>query len=705
MLCRYLPKLFSQLKRQVLWLLDAAKAQIVDSHGLHEGLAHVQGDAKVALESIEALRQYVEVAEDLTAEKMQEIEKQLSAAAGWQVQLEGMRSEQGKIGQRLQNVEKMLYEKMMRNEELNHSEAAKRQEKLNDLCIASEHVVLSVPPRQLGQGGYGSVFEGTWNRTRIVAVKKVKTVGRDGLSPQQVRGVENEALLMVYIRHPNVLNVYGLVRPHGELWMVLELAPYGALSLLVYDTERFAVLPLPLVLAWLCDLLSALEAMHAKGIKHRDVKAENLLVFHQLQVKLCDFGLAKQHDSAGAVSSSASGTGPFMAPEVRNGQGSVTSSDVFSAILAFVQIASRALPQLDDVARQVKVSVERLFSQQPQAELSVDVAARLKQRLLTLLQKGVRYEAGVHPNALRPTAAWLQVELSELLRELGDDPRGLIIRRAPSAEVKAILQTLEQEASLVNKSNEARHRLKGPSSSQSTLPPYPPTQSTSSAAQAATADYASSIEAKIASLIATDYGMEHLLTEEEVQAELQLKKSQLETATQSGNKPKAVLNALRGKVEELESLLADIDLLKKEYEKEQRMRRAVRELIVDQYGLEGVETEEDVAQRLQQLRAKVEEAKAQSKSSKVIDRLELDKKMLEELLKDIEALKVDQSVQGKDGKSKVEVRTHSTTVTAIPALITSMYAVNTGCRESTKRCHVAISCRNIRPLPSSSMRQ
>ena len=109
-------------------------------------------------------------------------------------------------------------------------------------------------------------------------------------------------------------------------------------------------------------VFSAVNYLHEKGIVHRDIKAENILLHnspYEFCVKLCDFGLAKQESLSGdtalpsMLSVTGAGTQPFMAPEVKNeslgkGRRSSSASDVFAMCITFIQILSRRLP-IDDV--------------------------------------------------------------------------------------------------------------------------------------------------------------------------------------------------------------------------------------------------------------------------------------------------------------------------------------------------------------------
>eukprot|EP00981_Chlorochromonas_danica_P001872 scaffold386_cov174-Ochromonas_danica.AAC.46 len=116
--------------------------------------------------------------------------------------------------------------------------------------------------------------------------------------------------------HPTIVSCYGYFKDeHQKISMVMELAPYGCLSAMLDDYDNFTFLSFRLILGWLNDLIDAVRFIHEHEVKHRDVKVDNLLVFADLDVKLCDFGLARQN-SCQKQSTMIGGTFDFLAPEM-----------------------------------------------------------------------------------------------------------------------------------------------------------------------------------------------------------------------------------------------------------------------------------------------------------------------------------------------------------------------------------------------------
>ncbi len=189
----------------------------------------------------------------------------------------------------------------------------------------------------LCKGSFGDVVIGTWKQ-KHVAIKSLKN--DDG---------EHEILVMHLLaqpqQHPNLIEILGFTRNGTSMQIIQELASYGSLNMILYDKVNFPDLPSQLQLAWITDLANALSYLHSKNIKHRDVKAENCLLCTGFILKICDFGIAKQH-TAGLTGANtmAAGTLSFMAPEVKLFKGSTIASDMFSFGVTVIQILSRALP-------------------------------------------------------------------------------------------------------------------------------------------------------------------------------------------------------------------------------------------------------------------------------------------------------------------------------------------------------------------------
>ncbi len=163
---------------------------------------------------------------------------------------------------------------------------------------------------------------------RMVVVKEAPSLGRG-------RGVLDEARAAGRLNHPNIVTVHDVVEAPGISYLVMEHAEGGSLR----DALVRGPLPRDVALRILDDALAGLDAAHARGIVHGDIKPENVLLSKDGRAKLADFGSAHSSSSSATMASLPSRAGPgtllYLAPEQVEGGLVSASSDLF----AFAAIA------------------------------------------------------------------------------------------------------------------------------------------------------------------------------------------------------------------------------------------------------------------------------------------------------------------------------------------------------------------------------
>jgi serine/threonine-protein kinase len=192
--------------------------------------------------------------------------------------------------------------------------------------------------REVGRGGFGVVWEARDRELgRAVAFKAVRAGNRAAMREELLL---HEAEAAARLSHPNIVTLHDLGRSEHGPYLVLELLRGQTLA------ERVAQGPVPAreALRIATEIAKGLAHAHAAGVVHRDLKPANVILCHDGQVKVLDFGLAHAFGRR-AVSG---GTPGYMAPEQREGAPEDERTDVFALGVMLHRMLSGALPFPDD---------------------------------------------------------------------------------------------------------------------------------------------------------------------------------------------------------------------------------------------------------------------------------------------------------------------------------------------------------------------
>jgi eukaryotic-like serine/threonine-protein kinase len=289
----------------------------------------------------------------------------------------------------------------------------------------------------LGRGGMGQVYRAEDVRLgRNVALKFLALPFETG--PNVLDRFLREARSASALNHPGICTLYDVGEYQGNPFLVMELLEGESLK------QRLAHgIPSPKELVEIAlQVLDALEAAHAKGIVHSDIKPPNIFLTTQGRVKLLDFGLAKtiaEHEAASGnrksqgpsddtawttVASTIAGTAAYMSPE-QACRGEVDArSDLFSFGVTLFHMATGALPFQGESP---SVMVQSILTRQPLRPRKINpaVSAELERIVLKTLQKdkAARYQSAAELRSdlehLRPApsrvARWAVVAAAALV--------------------------------------------------------------------------------------------------------------------------------------------------------------------------------------------------------------------------------------------------------------------------------------------------
>eukprot|EP01012_Entosiphon_sulcatum_P057572 TRINITY_DN81373_c0_g1_i1.p1 TRINITY_DN81373_c0_g1~~TRINITY_DN81373_c0_g1_i1.p1 ORF type:complete len:474 (-),score=52.56 TRINITY_DN81373_c0_g1_i1:53-1474(-) len=186
----------------------------------------------------------------------------------------------------------------------------------------------------LGKGTWGTVYVGLNEATReIIAVKEVIFTNRE-----EIEQTAREITLMKKLDHPNIVKYLGADREGNTLKIYMEYIVGGSLASLLKSFGPFTEL---MCAGYCMQILDGLAYLHSKNIAHRDIKCDNLLVEKTGDVKLADFGQAKE---ASETLKSITGTAFFMAPEVIRGERYTLAADIWSFGCAVIEMMTGRPP-------------------------------------------------------------------------------------------------------------------------------------------------------------------------------------------------------------------------------------------------------------------------------------------------------------------------------------------------------------------------
>ncbi|KAK1415623.1 hypothetical protein QVD17_31406 [Tagetes erecta] len=193
---------------------------------------------------------------------------------------------------------------------------------------------------KLGEGGFGPVYKGQLDEGREIAVKRLSKTSGQGIDE-----FKNEVICIAKLQHRNLVKLLGYCVQGEEKMLIYEYMPNKSLDSFLFDESRKSLLDWPERFHIIHGIARGLLYLHQDSrlkVVHRDLKAGNILLDHQMRPKISDFGLARifKEDENEANTKRVVGTLGYISPEYAvNGLYSV-KSDIFSFGVLLLEIVS-----------------------------------------------------------------------------------------------------------------------------------------------------------------------------------------------------------------------------------------------------------------------------------------------------------------------------------------------------------------------------
>lgn len=206
----------------------------------------------------------------------------------------------------------------------------------------------------IGSGGMANVYKALCHRlNRYDAVKIMRDETAANTELRRRFCAESQAVAM--LSHPNIVSVYDVSHSDDVEYIVMELIE--GITLKQYLQKKSVLEPAE-VLDFTIQIAKALEHAHSKGIIHRDIKPQNIMLLKDGMIKVADFGIASLESDIEENNGEAVGSVHYIAPEQARGQAPDARSDIYSLGIVMYEMLTGKLPYIG--TSDVEVAVKHM---------------------------------------------------------------------------------------------------------------------------------------------------------------------------------------------------------------------------------------------------------------------------------------------------------------------------------------------------------
>jgi serine/threonine protein kinase len=202
----------------------------------------------------------------------------------------------------------------------------------------------------IGEGGMARIYKGFHAElNRFTAIKVINWGLQE--DPEFTERFRREAQAIAILRHPNIVQIFDFGKHSSGYFMVMEFIGGSDLQVQLREyRQRNELLPKEKVMRVIREIAAALDYAHGRGVIHRDVKPSNIMLTHEGQSILTDFGLVMlpAHKSQATIGNTF-GTPHYVAPEQAiSSAAAVAASDIYSLGVILYEMATGQLPFDDE---------------------------------------------------------------------------------------------------------------------------------------------------------------------------------------------------------------------------------------------------------------------------------------------------------------------------------------------------------------------